>query len=347
MPLVLNSPNDSTAAAREAGLRFTRDGQPGIRRERRGRGFRYVGPDGAPIRDEQTLTRIRSLAIPPAWTDVWICPRENGHLQATGRDARGRKQHRYHPRWRASRDETKFGRVVAFGLALPRLRAAVQADLARPGLPREKVLATVVRLMEATLIRVGNEEYARANGSFGLTTLRNRHVAVAGEELRFRFRGKSGVTHAIDLRDRRLARIVRRCRDLPGQLLFQYLDEDGTTRAIDSADVNEYLRRAAGEEFTAKDIRTWSATMLTAQALLELGPCETEAEARRYALATIAVVARRLGNTANVCRKCYVHPAVVEAYLDGSLPRELTGPDEEGVLAFLRRRLERPPRQAC
>jgi DNA topoisomerase-1 len=250
-----NSTSPDTAKA--AGLRFVRDDRPGIRRVRRGERFRYVGPDGTVVRDEETLGRMRALAIPPAWRDVWICPQPNGHLQATGRDDRGRKQYRYHPRWRAVRDETKYDRVVAFGLSLPRLRARVEEDLARPGLPREKVLATVVRLLETTLIRVGNEEYARANGSFGLTTLRSRHVEVNGSTVQLAFRGKSGVRHRIDVRDARLARIVRRCRDLPGQLLFQYVDEAGETRGVDSADVNDYLRDAAGEEFTAKDFRTW------------------------------------------------------------------------------------------
>jgi DNA topoisomerase-1 len=257
---------DGITAARAAGLRDTSDDQPGIRRVRCGRGFRYQGPDGRPVRDEDTLKRIRSLTIPPAWTDVWICPQQSGHLQATGRDARGRKQYRYHPRWRATRDESKYDRMVAFGLALPRIRARVEADLALPGLPRAKVLATVVRLLETTLVRVGNEEYARANGSFGLTTLRTRHVAVTGATIHFAFRGKSGVRHHIDVRDRRLARVVRRCRDLPGQLLFQYLDESGQRHGY-SADVNDYLREAAGEEFTAKDFRTWGGTVLAVATL--------------------------------------------------------------------------------
>ncbi len=336
------APSDTVATARAAGLRFVRDDRPGIRRVRRGKGFRYVAADGSPVRDAETLARIRSLAIPPAWRDVWICPLANGHLQATGRDERGRKQYRYHPRWRAVRDETKYDRVVAFGQALPRLRARVEADLAQPGLPRSKVLATVVRLLEATLARVGNEEYAKANGSFGLTTLRNRHVAVNGSTVHFAFTGKSGVRHTIDVRDARLARIVRRCRDLPGQLLFQYVDEAGETRGVDSADVNEYLREAAREEFTAKDFRTLAGTVLAARALCEAGACNSQAEAKRNVVAAIESVARRLGNTTAVCRKCYVHPAVVEAYLEGTLAEGLgeRAAEEESVLAFLRQKDE-------
>jgi DNA topoisomerase-1 len=344
---------DPVASAKVAGLRYTPDDRPGIRRIRCGKGFRYLDPDGRPVRDAETLGRIRSLAIPPAWTGVWICPHSNGHLQATGRDARGRKQYRYHPRWRAVRDETKYDRLIAFGLALPRIRARVEADLSRPGLPRPKVLATVVRLLETTLIRVGNEEYARENGSFGLTTLRNRHVQVNGTTVQFAFRGKSGVRHRIDVNDRRLARVVRRCRDLPGQLLFQYQDEDGTLRGVDSEDVNEYLREVAGEEFTAKDFRTWGGTVLATPALLAFEAAGSEAQARRNVAAAIEAVAHRLGNTAAVCRKCYVHPAVIDAYLDGSLqalrdrlgqpaPDQATGlgADEQAVLEFLQERLK-------
>jgi DNA topoisomerase-1 len=316
-------PAEPVAAARAAGLRYVRDDGPGIRRARRGKGFSYYGPDGRLIRDADTLARIRALAVPPAWSDIWVCPLANGHLQATGRDAKGRKQYRYHPRWRAVRDETKYDRLIAFGEALPRLRARVEADLALPGLPRARVLATVVQLLESTLIRVGNEEYARANGSFGLTTLRNQHVKVEGEKVHFAFRGKSGVRHRIDVRDRRLARVVRSCRDLPGQLLFQYVDEEGTTHAIDSADVNDYLREAAGDEFTAKDFRTWAGTVLAARALQAFEAFDTQAQARHNVVAAMESVAKRLGNTASVCRKCYVHPAVVDAYLDGSLAEGL------------------------
>lgn len=348
------TPADPAASARAAGLRYVHDDRPGLRRIRSGKGFRYQGPDGATIRDRQTLVRLRALAIPPAWTDVWICPQANGHLQATGHDERGRKQYRYHPRWRAVRDETKFHRMIAFGQALPRIRARVDQDLARPGLPREKVLATVVRLLETTLIRVGNEEYARDNGSFGLTTLRDHHVKVKGTTVRFAFRGKSGVRHEIDVRDRRLASVVRRCQDLPGQVLFQY-DDNGQTRAVDSDDVNEYLRQAAGQEFTAKDFRTWAGTVLAAEALQEFEAFDTQVQARRNVVAAIEAVANRLGNTTSVCRKCYVHPAVVGAYLDGTLlesmrqrvAQELTGglkdldPEEAAVLAFLQERLQR------
>ncbi len=345
----------SPEAAAQAGLRYVQDDRPGMRRLPCGKGFRYVDAAGRHVRDQATLARIRSLAIPPAWEDVWICPRSDGHLQATGRDARGRKQYRYHPRWRLLRDETKFHRMIVFARALPRIRARVEKDLARNGLPREKVLATVVRLLETTLIRVGNQEYARENGSFGLTTMRDRHVAVNGETVHFAFRGKSGVRHRIDVHDRRLARIVRRCRDLPGDELFQYVDESGERRTVDSADVNEYLKAAAGEEFTAKDFRTWAGTVLAARALREFREFDSNAQAKRNVVSAIEAVARRLGNTASVCRKCYVHPAVVDAYLDGSLlssvrqrvEHELTAnlheltPEESAVLAFLQERLKR------
>jgi DNA topoisomerase-1 len=349
---------DPVVSARATGLRYVLDDRPGIRRVRAGKGFRYLDPDGKPVRNPDELRRIRSLAIPPAWTDVWICPHPNGHLQATGRDARGRKQYRYHPRWRATRDETKYDRMIAFAAALPAIRAHLEQDLARPGLPRTKVLAAVVRLLETTHIRVGNEEYARANGSFGLTTLRARHAAVEGSKVRFSFRGKSGVRHAIDLQDRRLARIIRRCQDLPGHELFQYVDDEGGTRTIDSADVNDYLRQISGADFTAKDFRTWAGTVLCARALGELGQFDTPAQARRHVVSAVESVARRLGNTPAVCRKCYVHPDVVDAYLDGSLLKTLRretkqelaasgalGPEEAAVLAFLKKRLERPPGQ--
>ena len=258
---------DPVESAIEAGLRYVTDEKPGIRRLRSGKGFRYVRPDGTAVRDEQTLRRIASLVIPPAWTDVWITTDPRGHLQATGRDAKGRKQYRYHPRWRAVRDENKYERMLAFGAAMPTIRARVDADLARPGLPREKVLATVVRLLEATLIRVGNEEYARENRSYGLTTLRNRHVDVHGSELRFEFRGKSGKDHQVSVRDRRLANVIRRLQELPGQEVFQYLDADGARHTIDSDDVNAYLREISGLELSAKDFRTWAGTILCAVAL--------------------------------------------------------------------------------
>ena len=342
-------------AAQAAGLRYVSDTRPGIRRKRAGKGFSYTGPDGAAIRDDQTLRRIRSLAIPPAWQDVWICPLPNGHLQAAGRDARGRKQYRYHPRWRSTRDETKYERMADFGRALPRIRERIEQDLALPGLPREKVLATVVRLLEITLIRVGNEEYAKSNRSFGLTTLCDRHVQVDGTQLRFEFRGKSGVRHRVDLRDRRLARIVKRCRDLPGHELFQYVDDAGQHQTIDSGDVNDYLRAISGEDFTAKDFRTWAGTVLAALALQEFEAFDSQAQAKRNIVAAIQNVAKRLGNTPSVCRKCYVHPAIIDAYLEGSTlnvlrqrtEQELTGdlarlpPEEAAVLALLQQRLAR------
>ncbi len=320
-------------AARAASLRHVSDDTPGIRRRRRGRGFSYIGPDGDPIHDDETLARIRSLAIPPAWNDVWICPWPNGHLQATGRDAKGRKQYRYHPRWRQVRDEAKFERVVAFSRALPHIHDAVARDLALPGIPREKVLATVVALLEQSLIRVGNDEYASQNGSYGLTTLRKRHVEISGSQIRFSFRGKSGQHHEVDVSDRRVAGIVKRLRDLPGQQLFQYVDDDGQRHSIASDDVNAYLRDAAGEEFTAKDFRTWAGTILAAQALVEIGSFESEAEARHNVAAAMNTVASRLGNTPSVCRDCYVHPAIIDAYIAGTLPpwpaRRRENPDED------------------
>ena len=306
-------------SAADAGLRYVSDTGPGIRRKRSGAGFTYVGPDGKRITDEKTLERIRKLAIPPAYTDVWICPSPTGHLQATGRDARGRKQYRYHPKWRQARDETKFGRMVAFSEVLPKIRARVEADLGRPGLPREKVLATVVRLLECTNIRVGNDEYARTNGSYGLTTLRDKHVEVSGGSLRFSFRGKSGKTHEVELSDRRLARIVRRCRDVPGEELFQYLDDDGNRQTIDSGDVNDYLREISGQEFTAKYFRTWAGTMLAVAELRALGPMATEREAKSAIVRAIDRVATQLNNTRAVCRKYYIHPTVFETYLAGTM----------------------------
>ena len=313
--------SEPQGAAKAAGLRYVIDAEPGFSRQRTRTGFRYLSPAGKALRDPQTLARIRRLVIPPAWEDVWICVREDGHLQATGRDARRRKQYRYHPRWREVRDETKYGRMLAFAKALPRIRRRVNQDLALPGLPREKVLATVVRLLEATRIRVGNEEYARTNDSFGLTTLRTRQVRVNGSTMSFRFRGKSGVQHSVALSDPKLAAIVRRMRDLPGYELFQYVDEAGETRAVDSADVNEYLKTIAGEEFTSKDFRTWAGTVLAAQALHALEP-----PAGKHKVAqAIEGVARQLGNTKAVCRKCYIHPAVIDSYLDGSLAQSMTG----------------------
>jgi DNA topoisomerase I len=304
-------------SARAAGLRHMSDAAPGIGRRRASCGFRYLRPKGGAVRDIATLSRIRALAIPPAWRAVWICPRADGHLQATGRDARGRKQYRYHARWRETRDETKYGRMLEFAAALPAIHRRVGRDLARHGLPREKILATVVRLLETTLIRVGNEEYARENESFGLTTLRTRQVKVNGSKVRFQFRGKSGVEHAIELEDRRMAAIVKRVRELPGQELFQYVDEDGSLRSIGSADVNAYLKEISGEDFTSKDFRTWAGTLLAARALGRLGGFDSQAQAKRNVATAVEAVARLLGNTAAVCRKCYIHPVVLESYLRG------------------------------
>jgi DNA topoisomerase-1 len=312
---------DPQQQARAAGLNYTTDHSPGIRRVGSEKRPRYVGPNGKPVREAATLARIKSLVIPPAWTDVWICTDPQGHLQATGRDARGRKQYRYHPKWRTVRDETKFDRMLAFGYALPHIRERVERDLAIPGLPRPKVLATVVQLMEKTLIRVGNEEYARANRSHGLTTLRDHHVRLNGGSLKFRFRGKSGVEHEITVSDRRLAAIVRRCRDLPGQELFQYVDDEGVTRYVRSNDVNDYLKEITGEPFTSKDFRTWAATVLAAEALRACGPCRTKKELQSHVVNAIDDVAGRLGNTRSVCRKCYVHPAVLAAFESGQLAR--------------------------
>ncbi|HEY6359880.1 MAG TPA: hypothetical protein VIX63_02185, partial [Vicinamibacterales bacterium] len=303
-------------SARSAGLRYVCDQGRGIRRAMGPLGFKHVGPNGRVIRNAAELKRIRSLAVPPAWTDVWICADPRGHLQATGRDARGRKQYRYHREWRICRDETKFDRMQEFAAALPDIRRRTAADLAGPGLPREKVLATVVQLLEKSLIRVGNDEYARANRSFGLTTLRNQHVDVRGSTLKFEFRGKSGVRHSVDVDDRRLARIVKQCRDLPGQELFQYIDDDGTHQDVTSQDVNAYLKEISGEDFTAKDFRTWAGTVLAATALRELESPTSMTHGKKNVVQAIEAVAGILGNTPAVCRKSYIHPGVVEAYMD-------------------------------
>jgi DNA topoisomerase I len=324
------APEDAAQAVRAAGLRYVTDSMPGIRRRRAGKGFSYRGSDGRLITSRAELARIKWLAIPPAWTDVWICPDRNGHLQATGFDARGRKQYRYHPDWRKTRDVAKFDRMLAFARALPRIRARVAQDRARRGLPREKVLAAIVCLLELTLIRVGNREYARINGSYGLTTLRDRHVDFGGAKLVFEYRGKGGKLHRISLRDRRLARIVRSCKELPGQHLFQYLDESGERRPIDSADVNAYLEEIAGEPFTAKDFRTWAGTVLAALALRACESFASEAAAKRNVTRAIEQVAAQLGNTVAVCRKSYIHPEVVAAYLDGTLLRRLGEEGEVG-----------------
>ena len=346
-------------AQRVKGMVYMTDDVPGIRRVRRGGGFAYRRPDGRAITDDE-LRRIRSLAIPPAWTDVWIAPRADAHMQATGRDARSRKQHRYHPRWTAVRDEAKYSRMLAFAEALPGLRRRTEVDLALRGLPRRKVVATVVQLLEKTLIRVGNDEYARHNGSFGLTTIQDRHATIAGSGIRFRFRGKSGKTHDVALADPRLARIVRNCQELPGSQLFQYMDDGGRVRDITSSDVNAYLGAAMGRAFTAKDFRTWAGTVLAARALDEVGGAAARGPAERHVVQAVDAVSQVLGNTRSVCRKCYVHPAVIDAYLDGTLERTLhaRGPRraarvegmsafESAVLGLLQRRLKGEARPAA
>ena len=346
------------ASAKDAGLRYVSNERPGIVRVRRGKLFGYQLPDGGAVRDPETLRRIRSLVIPPAWSNVWICPGENGHIQAVGRDARGRKQYRYHPRWCAVRDEAKYERLLAFGEALSRIRRRVSADLRRRGMSREKVLATVTRLLETTLIRVGNDEYAQQNGSYGLTTLRNSHAKVRGSQITFEFKGKSGKRHRIDVRDPRMAKLVRRCQELPGQDLFGYVDGDGTVRDVTSGDVNEYLRGIAGAEFSAKDIRTWAGTVLAAVALRELEEFTSEKHAKRIVVEAIEAVAEMLGNTPAICRRCYIHPAILESYLAGHViarPRQVSAPPRRGslsklrpeevaVLALLRERLAKPKR---
>jgi DNA topoisomerase-1 len=345
------------AAARSARLRHVGDDVPGIARRRAQSGFDYLDTSGHLIGDYDTLSRIKKLAIPPAWTDVWICPLANGHIQATGRDARGRKQYRYHPRWRETRDETKFDRMLMFSRVLPRIRKRVDADLRRHGLARERVLAAIVRLLELTLFRIGNSEYSKTNHSFGLTTLRNRHAAVTGNTIRIAFRGKSGVWNEGRVSDRRLARIVRNCRDLPGHALFQYLDEAGERHTIDSANVNDYLREVSGEEITAKDFRTWAGTYLAAMALQELGAVASATQRRSTLVRAVEQVAKHLGNTVAVCRKCYIHPAIFDGYLDGTLTRTLDArirahqsrhikdmsAEEAAVTAFLRLRLKSRP----
>jgi DNA topoisomerase-1 len=312
-------PKDPALSAKAARCRYVDDAGPGITRAKAGKGWKFLRPDGRPIRDREVLARIKALVIPPAWTKVWICPDEDGHIQATGRDVRGRKQYRYHARFREVREETKYERMMEFAEALPLIRAKVDEDLSQSGLTREKVLATVVRLLEITLIRVGNEEYARDNGSFGLTTMRTRHVDITGSSIKFRFRGKSGKDHAVKVQDRRLARVVARCNDLPGEVLFQYLDDEGARHSVESSDVNEYLRTITSAEFTAKDFRTWAGTVLAAQALKELADVETKTAARKNIREAVKNVASRLGNTPSVCRKCYVHPQIFDAYLDGHL----------------------------
>ena len=316
----LESASDPVESAAEAGLRYVTDTTPGIRRERRGDSFVYFDRDGKRIRDVEVLQRIKFLAIPPAWTDVWICPDRRGHVQATGRDARGRKQYRYHPEWRAVRDEAKYSRLLAFAEALPAMRERVDADLRLHGLPRRKVLATVVKLLEETSIRVGNEEYRRQNQSFGLTTMRDRHAHFEGaSDVRFEFKGKSGKVHSVQLHDRRLARVVKQCQELPGQELFQYVDEAGERHAVESSDVNEYIREISGSDFSAKDFRTWNGTVLATRYLRLCDAPGSASAGKKLVSGAIKSVAAELGNTPAVCRKAYVHPVVVNAYLEGSL----------------------------
>jgi DNA topoisomerase-1 len=336
---------EATRSARAVGLRYVLDSTPGIERRRQGKSVRYVRPNGMIIRDPGSLRRIASLVIPPAWTNIWICTDPHGHLQATGRDAKGRKQYRYHERWNDVRNEGKYDRMLTFGRLLPKIRKRVIECLRLPGLPRDKILAAVVRLLETTLIRVGNEEYARVNDSFGLTTLRDRHVQVKGSRVRFEFRGKSGILHNVDVTDRRLARIVKRSQDLPGYELFQYVDQEGARHSITSSDVNEYLQRIAGREVTAKDFRTWAGTLLAARALRDCGaPCSSSAQAKRNIVAAIGEVAKRLGNTRSVCRKCYVHPEVLNAYLDGTLIHAFR---KRARLEPVRLRRRLPPEEAA
>lgn len=365
---LLPEPSDNAAtiidpedAAACAGLRYVSDARPGIRRKKAGTGFSYMKTDRSKLTEPDVLKRIKALAIPPAWTEVWICPFADGHIQATGRDAKGRKQYRYHARFREVRESTKYEHVVAFAAALPAIREKVREHMSLRGLPREKILATVVHLLETTLIRVGNDEYAEQNNSYGLTTLKNRHVAVDGNEVRFRFTGKSGKQWSLRVRDRRIAKIVKDCQDLPGQELLQYVDDAGNCQDVTSSDVNDYLREITGKDITAKDFRTWAGTVLAAMALHELESFDSAAQAKRNLRAAIEKVAGKLGNTPTICRKCYIHPEVLNSYMDGRLVLELKAkaekelrsgvqslkPEEAAVVALLRSRLakeaERPP----
>ena len=350
--------DDPQVSAEEAGLRYVSDTMPGVRRRRAGKGFSYVDANGKRIADPGRVAWFKGLAIPPAWTDVWISPIKRGHVQATGRDARGRKQYRYHPRWREVRDEAKYGRLIEFARALPTIRRRADRDLRRRGLPREKVLALVVRLLEATLIRVGNEEYARENRSFGLSTLRDRHVKGNESNLRFSFKGKSGKEHDVPITDRRLARLVKQCQEMPGQELFQFVDQEGRRQAIDSGEVNEYLRAISGQDFTAKDFRTWAGTVAASMALQDFLEIDDDAGRKKAIVDAIEKVAGQLGNTPAVCRACYVHPDVLDSYLDGTLVDALAErargagrgahalrPEEAAVLGLLQARLAREQRR--
>jgi DNA topoisomerase I len=346
---------DPKDAAQSVGLRYVSDARPGIRRKKAGNGFTYTRVDGSRLAEPEVLGRIKALAIPPAWTDVWICPFADGHIQATGRDAKGRKQYRYHVRFREVRESSKYEHVFAFADTLPAIREQVREDMALRGLPREKMLATIVHLLETTLIRVGNDDYAKQNSTYGLTTLKNRHVLVEGNEVRFRFTGKSGKQWSLRVKDRRVAKIIRACQELPGQELIQYVDDAGYCQDVTSTDVNEYLKEITGRDITAKDFRTWAGTVLAAMALNELESFDSAAQAKRNLRTAIEKVSARLGNTPTICRKCYVHPEVLNSYMDGNLVLELKSqaeselggaignlkPEEAAVLAFLRGRLEK------
>ncbi|MGH2449192.1 MAG: DNA topoisomerase IB [Chloroflexota bacterium] len=347
-PVDITITTDPEESAREAGLRYVSDHQPGIRRVAAGPDFIYLGVDGQPLQNEAKLERLRALVIPPAWTNVWISPLKNGHIQATGRDEKGRKQYIYHPRWREIRDETKYHRMVLFGEKLPSIRRKVQEDLARRGLSRERVLASLVQLLDETYIRIGNQEYARESQHFGLTTMQHQHVDVTGETMHFHFMGKSGKEHAVDVRDRRVARMIKRLEELPGQELFQFVDHEGQRHNVQSDDVNEYLHEASGEEFSAKDFRTFHGTVCAAIALNELGPATTKAQTKRNISSAIKEAAKHLGNTPTVCRKSYVHPGILEAYQNKQLlpvfredlpAHQGLTPDEVAVLTLLERRL--------
>ena len=354
MKLVKSNVNPAhVEAAKDAGLVYVSDESPGIKRVKTGKKFAYKFPTGKVVNDFETLVRIRALAIPPAWTDVWICPNPRGHIQAVGRDARGRKQYRYHEKWRSTRDEAKYERIIDFAKALPTIRRKTREHLKLPGLPKEKVLAAIVRIMEKTLIRVGNDEYARSNGSFGLTTLQDKHARIRSNRIEFKFKGKSGIDHEIDLQDPQLAQIARKCQELPGQELFQYIDDDGRVCDIGSSDVNDYLRSLTGQDFTAKDFRTWAGTVLAATALQEVGTFDTQKQAKGNIVRAVEAVAKMLGNTKAVCRKCYIHPAILQSYLDGDLAARLARkagslarsaalkPTESSVLRLLESQLSR------
>ena len=357
MPPAKESENlvDPRDAAKSVGLVYVSDEKPGITRKRTGKGFSYRDRDGKPLKDEAILARIRKLAVPPAYEEVWISPSPNGHIQATGRDARGRKQYRYHPKFRAVRDAAKYDHMLDFARALPGVRKTIGEHAALKGMPREKVLAAIVSLLETTLIRVGNDDYAKDNKSYGLTTLKNRHVAVEGGQLRFKFKGKSGKEWDLGIRDRRIAKIVRDCQELPGQELFQYIDDEGQRRDVTSGDVNDYLREITGKDVTAKDFRTWAGTVLAALALAEFETFDSDARAKKNLRAAIESVAARLGNTPTICRKCYIHPELVHSYLQGEMLLEVKKqveselrndlsslkPEEAAVLSLLEGRLRR------